>query len=141
VLGLANLARRGPGRQIMIEEVSREENIPRSFLAKIFQNLAKAGFVESHRGAGGGFVLSKRPEEISVLEVLEAVEGRIALQRCVEDASACSQTEGCILCGFLVQAQEQVRDVFARTSLADLLKSERRFPGDGKTAATILGAS
>ena len=57
VLGLMNLARRAPGEIAMIEEVSRTEKIPRSFLGKVFQHLVRAGLVRSAReGAGGGFL-------------------------------------------------------------------------------------
>jgi Rrf2 family protein len=107
---------------VMIDEVSREEKIPKSFLAKIFQSLGKAGLVRSYRGAGGGFSLVKKPEEITVLEVIEAIEGKIAFQRCLQEVPDCEHMEGCALCGLFEQAQDRVKEVFARTSLADLLK-------------------
>ena len=55
VLGLLYLVRQSPGQPVMIDAVSRDEGIPKSFLAKIFQDLAKAGVLRSQRGAGGGF--------------------------------------------------------------------------------------
>lgn len=123
VLGLLNLARRGAGQVVMIDEVSREEQIPKSFLAKIFQSLARAGLVRSNRGTGGGFELLKQPNAITTLEVIEAIEGRIALQRCLEAPDDCPHVGGCPLCGLFSQAQTQVRDVFAQTTLADLMKA------------------
>jgi Rrf2 family protein len=124
VLGLLNLARRVPGEVAMIDEVSSQERIPRSFLAKIFQNLAKAGLIRSNRGVGGGFVLLKKPSEITVLQVIEAIEGQIAFQRCMTETEECGHGgDGCALCGLFEQAQDQVKDVFAKTTLADLLKS------------------
>jgi len=124
VLGLMNLARRVPGHVAMIEDVSREENIPKSFLGKIFQNLGKAGIIRSTRGAGGGFVLVKPPHEITVLEVIEAIEGKIALQRCLEDTPNCNLLSNCALCFVLGQAQDQVKAVLAHTTVADLLKKQ-----------------
>ncbi|MBI5387986.1 MAG: Rrf2 family transcriptional regulator [Verrucomicrobia bacterium] len=123
VLGLLHLARRGAGQVVMIDEVSREERIPKSFLAKIFQSLARAGLVRSNRGIGGGFALAKEPAEITTLDVIEAIEGPIAFQRCLEAPTECPHTGGCPLCGLFEQAQTQVRDVFSRTTLADLMKS------------------
>lgn len=123
VLGLLCLARREPGQVVMIDEVSREEQIPKSFLAKIFQSLARAGLVRSNRGTGGGFTLAKSPAEISTLDIIEAIEGRIAFQRCLEAPSDCPHLGGCPLCGLFAEAQTQVRDVFLRTTLADLLKA------------------
>lgn len=124
VLGLLHLARQGAERMVMIDEVSREEKIPKSFLAKIFQSLGKAGLVRSYRGAGGGFALVKKPEDITVLEVIEAIEGKIAFQRCLQEVPDCEHMEGCALCGLFEQAQDRVKEVFARTSLADLLKPQ-----------------
>src|ERR1700689_4480435 len=81
-LGLMNLDRRSPGQMAMINKVSRTEGNPKSFLAKIFQDLVKAGLIRSIRGAGGGFALVKDPAQVSVLEIIEAIEGKIVFQRC-----------------------------------------------------------
>lgn len=124
VLGMLNLARREHGQMAMIEEVSRQEQISQSFLAKIFQQLAKAGLVRSFRGVGGGFALNREASAVTVLEIIEAVEGPIALQRCQqEEESDCVHAEGCALCGLLEQAQDRMREVFRQTSLADLAKA------------------
>ncbi len=123
VLGLMCLARRPVGTVVMIDEVSREERIPKSFAAKIFQSLVKGGLIKSVRGTGGGFALVKLPEKITVLEVIEAIEGKIALQRCLApDEPKCEHFAGCALCGLFEQAQDSVKEVFSRTTLADLMK-------------------
>lgn len=122
VLGLLNLARQAPGKLVMIEDVSRQEAIPKSFLAKIFQGLVKAEIIRSTRGSGGGFALAKAPEKISVLEVIEAIEGKIAFQRCQQEEPDCEHVGGCALCGLLGEAQESLKEVFSQTTLADLLK-------------------
>gem|GEM_PF-137907 len=124
VLGMLNLARRPPGQVVMIDDISREERIPRSFLGKIFQHLVKAGLVRSTRGAGGGFVMTRPAEDVTVLEVIEAIEGPIALQRCLEEVPNCDQTRSCALCHLLEQAQDRMKEVFSRTTLADLRNSQ-----------------
>jgi Rrf2 family iron-sulfur cluster assembly transcriptional regulator len=124
VLGLMCLARRPAASVVMIDEVSREERIPKSFAAKIFQSLARAGLVKSNRGSGGGFTLLKAARDVTVLEVIEAIEGKIAFQRCLsEDEPKCEHFGGCALCGLFEQAQDRVKDVFSRTTLADLMKT------------------
>ena len=124
MLGLMCLARRPAGSVVMIDEVSREEHIPKSFAAKIFQSLVKGGLVKSNRGGGGGFTLLKPAKDITVLHVIEAIEGKIAFQRCLsEDEPKCEHFGGCALCGLFEQAQDQVKDVFSRTTLADLMKT------------------
>lgn len=120
VLGLTALARRPLGEVVMVETLCSEEDIPSSFLGKILQNLSKAGIVRSSRGSGGGFTLAKAPSEITALEIIEAIEGPIALQRCLDDDLGCDHSGGCALCALLAEAQEKVKDVFSRTTLADL---------------------
>jgi len=118
------LARRPIGSVVMIDEVSREERIPKSFASKIFQSLAKAGLVKSNRGTGGGFTLLKQPGEVTVLQVIEAIEGKIAFQRCLsEEEAKCEHFGGCALCGLFEQAQDRVKDVFSQTTLTDLMKT------------------
>jgi Rrf2 family protein len=126
IIGLLYLAKQPTGRMIMIDEISETERIPKSFLAKIFQSLAKQGFVLSHRGAGGGFSLAKPAGEITLLQILNCVEGAFALQKCVTDDPECvvapERFNTCTLCSVFAEAQSRVNEVFARTSLHDLLK-------------------
>lgn len=139
VLGLLHLARHGLGQRVMLDEVSQQEGIPRSFLAKIFQTLSKAGLVRSIRGTGGGFSLARSPEAITVLEVIEAVEGKIAFQRCLLDANSCEHSGGCALCGLFEQAQDRVKEVFGKTTLAELLK--RHHVGVERHTSKLLNLS
>ncbi len=120
VLGLTALARRPLGDVVMVDVLCAEEDIPRSFLGKIFQNLAKAGIVKSARGSGGGFSLSRLPAEITALEIIEAIEGPIALQRCLDEELGCEHSGGCALCSLLAVAQDRVKDVFRATTLSAL---------------------
>ena len=70
---------RQPFKKIsFVTEIAEENKIPRSFLAKILQKMVKAKIVRSYRGVKGGFSLSKPAREISILDVLEAIEGKLA---------------------------------------------------------------
>ena len=126
IIGLLYLARQPVGRTVMVDEISDAEKVPSSFLAKIFQSLAKAGLIQSQRGAGGGFTLVRRPGDINLLEILNCVEGAFALQKCVADDPTCvvsdQRLDSCVLCGVFAEAQNRVNEVLARTTLADLLK-------------------
>jgi Rrf2 family iron-sulfur cluster assembly transcriptional regulator len=124
VMGLMHLARRRPGQRTMIDEVSRQQKISKSFLAKIFQSLVKAGLIRSIRGAGGGFTLAKGPAQIPVLEIIEAVEGRIVFQRCKMERPDCEHVGGCALCGLFERAQDGLKDALTRTTLADLIQQQ-----------------
>jgi Rrf2 family protein len=141
IIGLLYLAKQPTERTVMIDEISEAEAVPKSFLAKIFQSLAKAGFVRSHRGAGGGFSLAKPAAEITLLKVLQCVEGAFSLQKCVTDAPECvvstTRMSNCTLCAVFSEAQDRVNEVFARTTLADLLQPKPQ-PGQPiKTPASL----
>jgi Rrf2 family protein len=137
IIGLLYLAKQPAKRMVMIDEVSEAEGVPRSFLAKIFQSLAKSGFVSSHRGAGGGFSLARPAGEITLLQVLQCVEGVFALQKCVSETPECvvstTRMIDCTLCAVFTEAQNRVNEVFARTTLADLLHPKPQT----KTAAAL----
>jgi Rrf2 family protein len=126
VMGLMHLARRRPGQRTMIDEVSRQESIPKSFLAKIFQSLVKAGLVSSLRGPGGGFALARKPADIPVLDIIEAVEGRIVFQRCKMSRPDCEHVGGCALCSLFERAQDGLKDALTRTTLADLIQQQKK---------------
>ncbi len=122
VLGATYLARMGTDRVVMIEEVCEGESIPKSFLAKIFQALKRSGIVQSQRGIHGGFKLTRNPFEISVLEILEAVEGKIAFQRKLQEPVECHKNDACTLCDIFTEAQHRVKEIFHNTTLADLTR-------------------
>ncbi len=139
IIGLLYLAREPAGRMVMIDEISETEGVPKSFLAKIFQSLAKAGLVRSTRGAHGGFSLAKPANEITLLQVLQCVEAVFALQKCVSTAPECvlspTRMSSCTLHNVFSEAQHRVNEIFGRTSLADLLNAKPRAAGQVKAPA------
>src|SRR5271154_6211838 len=141
IIGLLYLAKQPAERTIMIDEISEAESVPKSFLAKIFQSLAKGGFVRSHRGAGGGFSLANTAGEITLLQVLQCVEGVFALQKCVSDEPECvvstTRMSSCTLCAVFSEAQNRVNEVFARTTMADLLQPKPHTALPVKATATL----
>ena len=127
MLGLIALSRRPVGEVVMLDVLAREEDIPVSFLGKIFQSLSKGGLVKSARGSGGGFALSRPAGEISVLEVIESIEGPVALTRCLDEDTGCEHAGGCGLCSLFAEAQDKVKEVFSGTTVAQL--AGRHIPG------------
>jgi Rrf2 family protein len=97
VRAVAYLAQLGPDRRAATSQIAKEQQIPPSFLAKIVSQLSVAGLLQTSRGARGGVSLARDPENISLLEVVEAIDGPIVLNECVVDHSACSFSEGCLL--------------------------------------------
>jgi len=106
-------------------QIAREERIPPSFLAKIVSQLSVAGMVQTSRGARGGVALARDPKDISLLEVVEAIDGPITLNECVADPSVCAFGDDCPVHGVWRQAQEKLVAELSATSFADLLHGRK----------------
>lgn len=91
---LLHMARR-PDGIFTVREISGPRGIPPTFLAKILQKLGKAGIASSVRGSRGGFRLTRHPGEITLLSVIEAVEGPLAPNDCLVEGNRCSQAGRC----------------------------------------------
>jgi len=85
------LARFASEEFINAQVIAEKEEIPMRFLLKIMRSLIKAGIVKSHRGVGGGYSLNKMPEEITLLDVVEAVEGPVIVNRCLISPQYCNK--------------------------------------------------
>jgi Rrf2 family iron-sulfur cluster assembly transcriptional regulator len=122
--GTIHLAKRPAGAVVLISEIAAAEGLPESYLAKIFQDLAKEGIVRSHRGARGGFSLARPPDEITLREVVEAIDGPIAINRCLAPWEGCDRAETCAMYPVMQEAQRLLLDAFASTTLFDLALRE-----------------
>ena len=116
-----------PERVFTTEEVATEFAISRNHLTKVVRELADAGFVDTHRGAGGGFRLARPAEAISIGEVVRRLEARHAIVECFRaDGGACVLTPHCRLRVRLRQASEVFLKELDRTTLADCAVTPRR---------------
>jgi Rrf2 family protein len=119
ILGAAYIAQRGKD-VVFIREIAEAWDMPESFLAKILQKLAKAGILISHKGSMGGFSLAKPPEEITLAEIIEAVQGPIAINWCEVSEEVCRRFDDCFLERIIHEATSKVREVFSGYTIADL---------------------
>ena len=94
------LARLEPLQRVPTSQIAADNQIPASFLTKIISQLSIAGIIHTSRGARGGVWLAHAPEDITLLDVLEAIDGPIRLNQCVEDPKGCPISTTCILNGF-----------------------------------------
>jgi Rrf2 family transcriptional regulator, iron-sulfur cluster assembly transcription factor len=120
IRAMSYLARYEPGEICSLRDVGRDQEIPESFLAKIFQALVHAGLVVSHRGAHGGFTLARPCDHITVREVIEAVDGPISLNGCVVRPDECTRSHECAMHDVWGRAQQRMMDVLDDVTLADL---------------------
>ena len=117
VLALAELARSGD-RPVPIATIAERRAMPVQFLEQLFSTLRRNGFLTSHRGVKGGYTLARAPDQISVLEVVQALDGVVGQE--AEEAG-----------GIWRHGVEALRTVFSETSIADIAERESGESGVG----------
>jgi Rrf2 family protein len=119
------LSELGNGRQATTGQIAGDREIPPSFLAKIVSQLSIAGLVNTSRGARGGVSLSRPPSNITLLDVIEAIDGPICLNECVNDPSVCKFSDTCTVHEFWTGAQADLVDRLAATDFHRLCSKGR----------------
>ena len=115
------------GTIFLVREVAEKCSIPRPFLAKIFQTLARSGVLRSHQGSGGGFSLARQADSIALLEVVEAIEGKITLHDCIYklEQGLCETPEEEVIGNIWKTAQDGMLKVLQGTSMAGMVQSDQ----------------
>ncbi len=103
-----------------LQDLASTLHIPREFLAKILKLLAARGLVRSVRGVHGGYQLARAASEISFLEVIEATEGPVQLNVCLDDMDRCDVSASCTMHHVWKAGQERMLEVYRGTTLASL---------------------
>ncbi len=122
---MVELAQRYERSPVSIAEIATSQQIPDPFLEKIMQELKGAGLIRATHGRGGGYSLERPPQEISVKEVIEALEGPVALVTCLDSSLRCDIEEGCPTSGFWAVVNRRFEEALGETTLLDLLHSAR----------------
>jgi Rrf2 family protein len=112
------LAKLDPTQRAATSQIAEDQKIPPSFLAKIISQLSIAGLIHTSRGARGGVSMARSPEEVSVLEVVEAIDGPISLNDCTGDPSACPFGEDCPLRPLWCETQAELIERLRKTNFA-----------------------
>jgi Rrf2 family protein len=114
------LSEKQQGHCCSIAEIAKHQGVPRKFLEKIFQDLLRKGLIKSKRGVAGGYMLARPAETITFYQVIEALEGPIAVNACMDEHPSCDQLPRCTMVGVWTQVQQKVVEIFTQTTLADL---------------------
>lgn len=121
VVVMSQMALRG-GETRSAQQISEDTGVPLPTVAKLLNLLGRAKLVSSQRGASGGYVLSGEPDEISVAQIIQALEGPIALTACVDGATDCCGSEAfCPMRGNWNRVNDAIRDALTSVSLADMM--------------------
>ena len=115
------LARLGPDQHAATAAIANDRKIPPSFLAKIISQLSIAGLIHTSRGAHGGVSIARAPGEISLLEVVEAIDGPVSLNECVVNARACDFEGDCPLNLIWCDTQKVLVQKLQSTSFEDVV--------------------
>ncbi len=122
--------RRNEGALVPARELAQAQQIPVRFLEQQLGALHKAGLVESFRGAGGGCRLAREPNQITVGQIADAIEGQLYPMFCLEPTDhTCFADSRCGLQGFWGEVARAIQDVFERTTVADLVERHQRTVG------------
>lgn len=125
------LACQQDGKITFVNEIARDQLIPVNFLFKILRKMVKAGIVKSYRGPHGGYILAKDPSEITFLEVIEAIDGPLLVNRCLSIETQCMLERSCKMLNAWQRIQVHMKSELSSLTIADLLK-----PADLRTSET-----
>lgn len=113
----------------VIPEIAERQDIPRVFLAKIIPKLAKAGLLRTYRGVAGGITLGQPAEAINLRQIIEAIEGPLALNRCSIRPENCPRHSCCPVLEVWCKAQEDLNRTLESTRLSDLVRRNQELQG------------
>jgi Rrf2 family protein len=121
-------------QMVPFREIARRMDVPQDFLAKILKVLVSKKLVRSTRGAHGGYGLARSAKEISMLDVIEAVEGPIMVNVCQDSHDACRVSRACTMYGVWKLGQERMLEVYRSAKLDRLAMRELRPEGSSPLA-------
>jgi Rrf2 family protein len=125
VRALIELAQHVGERPLQSAEIAARQHIPEPYLDQILTTLRRAGFIRSIRGPQGGHALIREPVELTLREVIEALEGSLNPIDCLDASSPCSRSGGCAQRSVWEEVRDATCQILERTSIADLAARER----------------
>jgi len=127
---------------VSIQEISRQQNIPKRFLEQILNDLKSARVVESKRGVAGGYRLSRSPEKITLAEVIRHVEGALAPVSCVSERfyekCSCPDEARCAIRSVMKEARDAVVKVVERVTIAEMCERARQLQVEPMTGVDFV---
>jgi Rrf2 family protein len=118
------------GQKIATAVIAEQEQIPLPFLAKIVAHLALDGLLKTERGAHGGVRLGRPAETISMLEIIEAIDGPVALNTCVLDPDNCEFSSNCPTCEVFTRVQQKLTSDLKIVTLTQLTLRARELEAE-----------
>lgn len=129
--GLCELALKSPAAKgapsgvVMLDQLVEGTDLPREYLSKVFQQLVKAQILASIKGRGGGFTLTRPIHEVTLLQVVQAIDGPDACDQCALGLNACDDSVRCPQHELFKPIRRRLKDYLQTTTVADLVASLR----------------
>ena len=121
---LVYLALNGKETHVAAKEIAKGQDIPEDFAYKILRKLTRSGLTVCHMGHSGGFKLARRPDEITFLQVVTAIQGPVMIKKCCLDLESCPRGSICGFSAKLTELQDNLVRSFNGITLADVVKQE-----------------
>jgi Rrf2 family iron-sulfur cluster assembly transcriptional regulator len=125
IRAVIHLATLPQGQLLLSRKIAEETGIPAHFLAKILQDLARRGFLRSVKGPSGGFCLKRPAERIALVNIVDAVDGPAAFERCLEAFEECNAEAPCGLHDGWIALRSRIMDYLERTTIAEAAAAQR----------------
>lgn len=119
ILASFYVAREGETEYVSIREMSEDLNISFHFLTKILQKLTAAGIMISHKGPKGGISLTRKPNEISLLQIIDAIDGSDVFQECILGLPGCGHETPCPIHNYWMNVRGEMEEMFAKRTLEE----------------------
>ena len=123
---LMDLALHQTEKPRLIRDIAKSQQISEKYISRLVIALRKAGMIRSVRGVNGGFHIAMKPEDITLLDVIEVMEGPLSIVDCVSAPKKCALSANCAPREIWSKLNEDIRDLMRQTTLADILASYDR---------------
>ncbi len=117
---MVDLACMSNDQRTTIGEIAQRQDVPEPFMAKIASQAAVAGLVVTQRGTGGGLALAQPADSITMLQIVEAIDGPLAFNRCTFEPSQCPRSNKCAVYPIWKKAQQQLKELLSNTLLSEI---------------------
>ena len=123
---LIDLATHDPEKPRMLKDIAKSQQISEKYISRLVIDLRRAKLIRSVRGINGGFHLAKSPESITLLEILETMEGPISVVDCVRSPEKCTRNALCPARDIWQKLNDGIRELTGEITLEDILDAYRR---------------
>ena len=141
VKALVRLARQGPGAPVKAREIAARENIPYAFLAKVLHQLVRAGIVSSSPGLTGGFRLRVPASKISLIDIVEAVDGLAQFRQCFTGIAECNEASPCPMHASWEKVRAEILRYLRETTLAQVAETWSQGERSGEFGAVLTAGA